>query len=63
MFDKLIKKIEYAKTCLLPQSALHEVYGGIKMAYELKAITLEEYLELNHECVAKGINNPKYFDK
>lgn len=62
MFDKLMKKIEYAKTDLLPQRELYGVYGEIKMAFELKAITTEEFLRLNHECVANGINNPKYFD-
>ena len=63
MFDKLMKSIEYAKTSLLPRQALYEVYGGIKMAHELRAITKEEYFKLNHECVAEGINNPKYFDR
>lgn len=62
MFDKLMKKIEYAKTCMLPQRELHEVYGEIKMAFELKAITSDEFFKLNHECVCNGINNPKYFD-
>ena len=62
MKEKLAKKIAYAKTCCLPQRQLHYVYGLIVMAHELKAITTEEYLELNHKCVAKGINNPKYFD-
>lgn len=63
MFDKLFKKIEYAKTAILPQRALYEVHGRIEMAFELKAITLEEYLKLNTECVRDGINNPKYFDR
>lgn len=62
MFNKLMKRIEYAKTCLIPQQALYEVYGGIKMAFELKAITSEEFFKLNEECVANGINNPKYFN-
>ena len=63
MFEKLMKKIEYAKTSVMPNRDLYEVYGGIKMAHELKAISDEEYLKLNHECVAEGINNPKYFDR
>jgi len=62
MFDKLMKRVEYAKTCLLPQQALYEVYGQIKMALELKAITSEEFFILNTECVRNGINNPKYFN-
>jgi len=63
MFDGLMKKIEYAKTSLSAQCALYEVYGAIKMAHELKAITSDEFFKLNHECVANGINNPQYFDK
>lgn len=63
MFDKLLKKIEYAKTCCLPQRELYEVYGEIKMAWELNAITSDEFFKLNHECVANGINNPEYFDR
>ena len=31
------------------------------MAYKLKVLTKEQYLELNRECIADGINNPKYF--
>lgn len=61
MVDKLMKEIEYAKTCLLPRQALYEVHGQIKMARELKAITHAEYLMLNSACVRDGINNPKYF--
>ena len=63
LFDKLSKQIEYAKTCLIPREALYEVYGGIKMALELKAITPEEFFILNSECVRDGINNPKYFNR
>lgn len=63
MFEKLIKKIEYAKTCSSPQRELYGVYGEIKMAFELNAITKDEFFKLNQECVADGINNPKYFDR
>lgn len=62
MFNKLMKEIEYAKGAILPQRALYGVYGRITMAKELNAITTAEYMELNHECVYNGINNPKYFD-
>jgi len=61
MFKNLMKRIEYAKTSTIPRDALYETYGAIKMAHELKAITTDEYFKLNHECVAEGINNPKYF--
>jgi hypothetical protein len=63
MFEKLAKKVEYAKTSVIPMCHLYEVYGQIKMAHELKAITTEEFLTLNTECVNKVINNPLYFNK
>jgi len=61
MFEKLMKQVEQAKKTVMPKYSLYETYGAIKMAHELKAITTDEYLKLNHECVANGINNPKYF--
>lgn len=63
LFDTLMKRISYAKTSLMPQQALYEAYGQIKMAFELKAITNDEFFKLNTECVRDGINNPKYFNK
>lgn len=63
MFETLMKRIAYAKTAIMPQQALYEVYGQIKMAFELKAITKDEFFQLNTECVRDGINNPKYFNK
>lgn len=62
MFDKLMKRIEYAKTSVTPQKTLYEVKGSIDMARELYSLTIDEYMVLNGECVANGINNPKYFD-
>ncbi len=62
IYEKLKKQIAYIKRS--PQYAreqLFEAFGTVKMAYELKAHTKEKFLELNHECVADGINNPKYF--
>lgn len=61
MFEDLMKRIEYAKKAIMPRESLYEVLGAINMALELKAITTDEYLKLSHECVAEGINNPKYF--
>ena len=63
MFNTLMKRIEYAKKAIMPQEALYEAYGQVKMARELGAITQEEFLKLNTECVWNGINNPKYFDR
>lgn len=62
MFETLQKEIVYAKTSVIPSEALHKTYGRITMARELNAISADEYMKLNHECVADGINNPKYFD-
>lgn len=62
IYEQLKKDVAYAKTSVCPQYALHAAHGGINMARQLEAITKEQYLELNHECVAEGINNPKYFD-
>lgn len=63
LFDELKQRIAYAKTAFMPIRSLYEVHGQIKMAFELKAITKEEYLELDHECVYKGINNPQYIKR
>ena len=62
MFESLMKRVEYAKKSVMTRENLYEAHGQIEMAFELNAITKEEYFELSHECVAKGINNPKYFD-
>lgn len=61
MFEKLMKEIDYAKNSVFPNRSLYHVYGKIKMAMELEAITVDEFMQLNHECVYNGINNPKYF--
>jgi len=61
MYMKLLDRIERAKKATIPRDALYESYGAIKMARELDAITTEEFLLLNHACVAEGINNPIYF--
>lgn len=61
MFENLKKEIAYAKTSLSARDLLYKTHGRITMARELDAITVGEYLELNHDCVAKGINNPKCF--
>ena len=62
VYEELKRRVEYIKRS--PEYAreqLFEAFGAVKMAYELKALTKEQFLKLNHECVADGINNPKYF--
>lgn len=61
MFKELMNRIDQAKRAGFPRESLFLVYGQIKMAWELEAITTAEFMTLNHECVAEGINNPKYF--
>lgn len=61
VYSVLVKEIEYAKTCNFPPRELYIVHGKIEMARMLNAITVSEYINLNHKCVAEGINNPKYF--
>lgn len=61
MYERLKKQIEYAKNSLSARDMLYEAYGAVKTAYELKAITAEQFSVLNRECVAEGINNPMYF--
>jgi len=63
LYTALLKEIEHAKTSVLPQCPLHTAHGKICMARQLGAITTEEYLDLEHRCVAEGINNPAYFDR
>lgn len=62
IYDQLKKRLVYIKaTPEYAHNQLYEVHGAIKMAYNLGALTKEQMLELEHECVADGINNPKYF--
>ena len=45
-----------------PQRAFYEAKGLLDMAYNLGAISKDEFLELNSRIVRDGINNPEYFD-
>lgn len=58
IFADLKRKAEYAlnsKSITL----VYEAYGMAKMAFNLKAISYEEFSELNTMLVRNGINNPK----
>lgn len=62
IYEELKKRVEYIKRSpKYAREQLFEVYGAVSMAYKLKVLTKEQYLELNRECIADGINNPKYF--
>lgn len=61
MFGKLKNEIEKLKTGGYPQNEFYRVYGKCQMAYEVGAISKDEFFLLNHAVVADGINNSKYF--
>lgn len=63
LYNQLLREVKMAKTGPLPQCPLHTAHGKICMAFNLGAITKDEFLDLEHRCVAEGINNPKYFDR
>ena len=63
LYNQLSAQVEYAKTSIFPIRQLYYVHGLIVMAHKLGAITKEDYLALEHECVYKGINNPKIIHK
>lgn len=60
--EQLHVKCEQAKAgAMFPQRNFHYLHGCVEMAYELGALTRDEYLQLSHEIIAEGINNPAYF--
>ena len=59
--ESLQKEIDYAKVSYNAHDLLYKAHGRIDMARELGLITKEQYMTLNHSCVADGINNPKFF--
>ena len=61
MFERLLKRAEYAKETAFPRESLYDVYGQVKMALELGAITEAEFMVLDTEIVKNGLNNPVYF--
>ena len=58
VYEKLMADIEYARRNF-NMDLLHEAYGAVKMAYQLGAVTKDEYLALSHEAIYNGINNPE----
>lgn len=61
LYHRLRKEIEYAKGSKMPRELLYQTHGRITMARHLEAISPAEYLVLEHECVAEGINCKKFF--
>jgi hypothetical protein len=60
MIEEQIRRARGSKG-YFPREQFEEAHGMNEMAYNLEAITLEQYLEYNHQIVALGINNPEYF--
>lgn len=57
-YDELKREVEYVlKGCSI--TFAHEVYGKIKMARHLNAISYDEFMELNHSIVYDFINQPQ----
>lgn len=54
----LAKRIEYAKRSK-SRELLYEAYGALKMAYNLGAIHLADFDDLQRKAVREGLNNAK----
>ena len=61
IFEQLKKEAEYARRSL-SYPLLHKVHGAFNMAYQLGAITKEEYYELN-TMVVVFMNTDREFHK
>lgn len=62
IYAQLMVETEQTKQgSMMPKQELYRIYGKAQMARQLGALTLEEFMTLNHEIVAEGINNPEYF--
>lgn len=56
VFARLKKEAQYALNSH-SRNLVYETYGKAKMAYELKAISHDEFYELNTMLVVNGLNN------
>ena len=59
MKTKLLKDIEYAKNSF-SKELMYQALGMVKMAFELGAITKEEYFELDHKLIYEGLNDREF---
>lgn len=58
IYNELIKRANYALASK-SRDLVYETYGAAKMALKLKAITYEQFFELNEMLVCNWLNNPK----
>ena len=61
VYEKLKKDVAYAKRSY-SITLLYQAHGAIGMAFNLGALTKAQFMELETECVRKGINNPEIFN-
>lgn len=61
VYEKLKKDVAYAKRSYSIK-LLYQAHGAIGMAFNLGALTNAQFMELETECVRKGINNPEIFN-
>lgn len=61
VYEKLKKDVAYAKRSYSIK-LLYQAHGAIGMAFNLGALTKAQFMELETECVRKGINNPEIFN-
>lgn len=54
----LARRIEYAKRSK-SRELLYEAYGALNMAFNLGAIRLADYEDLQRKAVREGLNNAK----
>ncbi len=57
LYKKLMKEIEKLKIGKYPVEEYYRVYGRCQMARELEKISKDEFMKLNNEVIAKGIND------
>lgn len=61
VYEKLKKEIAYAKRSYSIK-LLYQAHGAVCMAFDLNALTKAQFMELESECIRKGINNPEIFN-
>ena len=56
IMDQLIREANFALASE-SRDLVYQAYGSAKMAYQLGAITWDEFLQLNTALVVNGLNN------
>lgn len=57
VYDGLIKDARYALNSI-NRDLVYQTYGAASMAYELGAITKEQFYDLNDMLIRDGLNDP-----